>query len=245
MQPPQRFQQPDADTQPERPSRSDNSNTQFAVLGLWAARRHSIPMDRALALVVWRFQTSQSRDGSWSYKYAAGGSSDGRPSMTGSALLGLAVGQGLTYDYRQSPSERIPPDPRIRRGLSYLAASLDPPIDRPPFEANPFLPGNRQQGSTAHVVFPRGRVPPDFDSYLLWTIERVGVLYNLRSLDGRDWYRWGVGQLLAVQQSGGGWPYGRGQERDMVGTSFALLFLKGSNLVADLTSKLEAAVERK
>lgn len=32
-------------------SRTDNSNTQFAVLGLWVARRHGIPVDKAVGRV--------------------------------------------------------------------------------------------------------------------------------------------------------------------------------------------------
>src|SRR5262249_13176971 len=37
----------------------DNSNTQFAILGLWVARRHGIPIDKAMARVETRFRHSQ------------------------------------------------------------------------------------------------------------------------------------------------------------------------------------------
>src|SRR5262249_55186410 len=46
---------------------SDNSNTQFAVLALWAAQRHGVPMERCLALLVKRFHQSQNPDGGWGY----------------------------------------------------------------------------------------------------------------------------------------------------------------------------------
>src|SRR5262249_46856572 len=36
---------------------SDNSNTQFAMLALWAAQRHGVPLDRTLARVDRRFRT--------------------------------------------------------------------------------------------------------------------------------------------------------------------------------------------
>ncbi|HZT83066.1 MAG TPA: hypothetical protein VFA26_22750, partial [Gemmataceae bacterium] len=53
-----------------RPSgRDDNSNTQFAVLALWVARRHGLPTDDALAHVNTRFRGSQHGDGGWSYMY--------------------------------------------------------------------------------------------------------------------------------------------------------------------------------
>ena len=40
---------------------TDNSNTQFAILALWAARRHDVPLSRTLQLMVRRFETSQQR----------------------------------------------------------------------------------------------------------------------------------------------------------------------------------------
>src|SRR5207302_4089676 len=45
----------------------DNSNTQFAILGLWAARRHGVPVEKALARADSRFRTSQNGDGGWGY----------------------------------------------------------------------------------------------------------------------------------------------------------------------------------
>ena len=37
----------------------DNSNTQFAMLALWAARRHDVPVEVALGLVEQRFRATQ------------------------------------------------------------------------------------------------------------------------------------------------------------------------------------------
>ena len=45
---------------------TDNSNTQFAVLALWVARRHGLPVEQALARIDARFRTSQNADGGWS-----------------------------------------------------------------------------------------------------------------------------------------------------------------------------------
>src|SRR5262245_28516659 len=61
---------------------TDNSNTQFAILALWAASRHDVPMARTMRLVVRRFSTSQNRDGSWGYTYSLGGGIQERPAMT-------------------------------------------------------------------------------------------------------------------------------------------------------------------
>ena len=49
------------------PYGADNSCTQFAVLGLWTARRHDVPLERVLAFVDKRFRLSQAGDGGWGY----------------------------------------------------------------------------------------------------------------------------------------------------------------------------------
>jgi len=48
------------------------------------------------------------------------------------------------------------------------------------------------------------RVPlPGF--YFLWSVERVGLLYDLPALGERDWYRWGAEALVANQTERGDW----------------------------------------
>ena len=58
----------------------DNSNTQFALLALWAARRHQLPVDHSLDLVVRRFRNCQNPDGS--FNYAGHTMASPSPSMT-------------------------------------------------------------------------------------------------------------------------------------------------------------------
>ena len=72
--------------------------------------------------------------------------------------------------------------------------------------------------------------------YYMWSVERVAVLYDLRTIADRDWYLWGTDILLPTQRGNGSW-----QTRSYPGsnstidTCFALLFLKRVNLVQDLT----------
>lgn len=80
----------------------DNSNTQFALLGLWTARRHGVPVDAALERVVHRFRRSQKADGSWVYNHTTDVSS---PTMTCAGLLALAVGTGLSDDRTQNAAD--------------------------------------------------------------------------------------------------------------------------------------------
>jgi len=66
-----------------------NSNTQFALVALWAARRQNFPSDYILAKAEARFRNTQHEDGGWGYHHDTAGSS---PAMTSSGLLGLAIG---------------------------------------------------------------------------------------------------------------------------------------------------------
>lgn len=189
----------------------DNSNTQFALLGLWTARRHKAPVDRALELVVRRFRTTQQPDGSYAYsghRYVTK-----LPSMTCAGLLGLAVDFGLK-DKGDGPGPKQ--DPAVQNALKVLARNIGAP--------NPDFKGN----------------PPMTDMYFLWSIERVAVLYQLARIEGKDWYRWGLWMLSGNQRADGSWRstvhVGHGDQ--ISDTCFALLFLQRVNLAQDLTDKL-------
>jgi VWFA-related protein len=65
----------------------DNSNTQFALLGLWAAGRHGFDSDGALESIDQHFRSSQRRDGRWGYRLGM----PGTDSMSCAGLMGLAI----------------------------------------------------------------------------------------------------------------------------------------------------------
>jgi hypothetical protein len=190
---------------------TDNSNTQFAILALWAAQRHGIPMDRSLQMVVRRFQTSQNADGSWGYRYRFGGTWQEAPAMTYVGLIGLAVGHGIA-ERPVAPQEAI--DPAILRGFVAASKHVGNPVEPP------------QQ-------------LPQINLYLLWSIERVAVLYNLPTIGGKDWYRWASQMLVANQMPQGNWQGGKyHQAHPIIDTCLALLVLKKVNLVGDLGDRL-------
>lgn len=99
--------------------RSDNSNSQFAILALWAAQRHGVPLERCLALVVKRYQATQNPDGGWGYTAGQGSA----PAMTCVGLLGMAVGHGLARD----PAAGRTKDPMIEKGLEHLGRYIEEP----------------------------------------------------------------------------------------------------------------------
>jgi hypothetical protein len=61
------------------------------------------------------------------------------------------------------------------------------------------------------------------------------VIYNLKTIGGKDWHRWGVELILANQQADGSW---RGEFAEGgCDTCFALLFLRKANVAEDLTAR--------
>jgi hypothetical protein len=207
----------------------DNSNTQFALLALWAARRHGVAIDRSVALAEQHFRKTQlpkqddpakdnlDLDGSWYYdRHGPPGwrNSSRWPSMTCAGLFALGVAHGTVGEKQFQPQTPLD-DEAIRRGLAMLA---------------------REIGRAGE------KRPPDL--YFLWSLERVGVLYGLDKIGDKDWYAWGRKELFDLQdKNDGSWKagayYGNGP---VLNTCFALLFLKQANLTKDL--KLELLTER-
>jgi VWFA-related protein len=65
----------------------DHSNTQFALLGLWAAGRHGFDSDPSLESIDDHFRATQLRDGRWGYRVNMAGSE----AMSCAGLMGLAI----------------------------------------------------------------------------------------------------------------------------------------------------------
>jgi hypothetical protein len=192
---------------------SDNSNTQFALLALWVAQRHGVPVHRSMRMIVRRYQSCQNLDGSWGYGYCFGGGLQERPAMTCVGLLGLAIGQGIVFPPAGNDAKLSDLD-RIRAGFLALSKNVGKPT-----------------GTWRNL--------PLKDLYFLWSVERVAVLYSLTTIGENDWYRWGAEMLIANQQkrgfwTGGGYP-GASSTLD---TCLALLFLKRANFIPDLTARL-------
>ena len=99
---------------------SDNSNTQFAVLGLWVGRRHGLPVDAALLETDRRFRRAPNGDGGWSYVPMPAGMNPGMmgamgstPAMTCAGLLGVGLGYGAWNEaaLRTDPKGKEPGKP--------------------------------------------------------------------------------------------------------------------------------------
>ncbi len=183
----------------------DNSNTQYALLGLHAASEVGVPVKQSvweLSRLYW--ERSQKRDGSWAY---TPDSNIPTASMTCAGISSLII-SGLR---RFQGGEFLQGETIQDCGSGGVNRSLQRGID--------WLASHFQVGQN----FGAGT---QWKFYYLYGLERAGRLAGIRFFGQHDWYRLGAEELVHDQiPLNGSW---RGQlvESDPVlATSFALLFL--------------------
>jgi hypothetical protein len=225
----------------------DNSNTQFATLALWVARRQGLPVEGALGRVSLRFRKTVNHDGSWSYVNAGPGGlgNDGEASMTCAGLLALAVSYGVATELAEEkvkpkdgdkdkdgkPKEvsvaDIAKDPLVLNGLRALSTAVGHPASK-----------LKALGQPANIPKIDGQ-----SYYYLWSLERVCMALDIDAVGGKDWYEWGAEILFANQQHDGSWAGSYSNYN--ADTCFALLFLKRSNFARDLSAKLHGKLDQR
>jgi hypothetical protein len=198
----------------------DNSNTQFAILGLREAALAGIRVNRKTwELTVEHFLATQNGDGGWGYQNNL--HSTGSMTCAGIGSL-LICEQMLGSDDKDTNPDGTPKccshsertSQALRRALQWLSR----------YYAVGVNPG--EQG---------GR----WVLYYLYGVERAGRLSGQRFFGNHDWYREGANYLIQGQsRHDGSWNTASGVEADpLVGTSFALLFLS-KGLAPVLINKL-------
>jgi hypothetical protein len=134
--------------------------------------------------------------------------------MTCVGLLGLAIGHGTASDRDNRRSGQKIDDEQLLKGLAALARRIGQPL-------------GRMDNITRENL------------YFLWSVERVGMLFALPTIGGKDWYRWAAEKLVANQLPNGAWDQGQyhGSSQPL-DTCLALLVLKKANFTRDLTDAL-------
>jgi hypothetical protein len=204
----------------------DLSNTQYALLGLWAASRCGlkVPPEAWGSSLEWLLAT-QERTGpsarllvnevrgdyrvAWTEEARARGFRY-RPeepitgSMTTAGLAGLVICQDELWQSRRFTAEvRARTRKAIRDSMAWIQENFE--VDR-----NPGLPG----GGWHH--------------YYLYGLERAGTLSRSRFMGRHDWYLLGAEHLLGSQRGDGSWSV----EHDHLDSAFAVLFLRRSTMRA-------------
>lgn len=189
----------------------DNSNTQFAILGLREASQAGIPVDRN----VWRrtqehFLKTQSGpvDGpagsGWGYQ-GRGGSTG---SMTVAGIASLTICASMLADDSQdtTPDGQITccgetdneAEKAIQAGVRWLTRNFQ-------------IRGNPGGGG--------------WRLYYLYGLERAGRFTGRRFFASHDWYREGVDELVDGQNPRSGSWTSESEQDPVIGTSLGLLFV--------------------
>jgi hypothetical protein len=210
---------------PSRTQLSDNSNTQFACLALFIARRHRVAAEPALRLMEQRFRRSQDPEtGGWSYQFEMPQRVTG--SMTCAGLLALSMGMYVAKSREVRFDARGPGAVQTKPG----GAAPMPDIDLSPLLRDPAVLRARDfiRSELLSANTKTGHL-----TYFLWSIERTCLVYGWQRLGDTDWYGHGAELLLRLQQPDGSWDIDA-QHGPPIDTAFAILFLGRSNLVPEL-----------
>jgi hypothetical protein len=206
----------------ERSTITDNSNSQYALLGLHEALLAGARVDPKALREIRAFYIKTQRGGGWGYRATNG------PTMTMTTaglcnliITGLDIAAGKAVLRKDGSAENCgvyTENEPINRALHWLGASFPARLT--------------EENAVERLASP---------FYCLYGIERAGRLTGHRYLGGHDWYEIGARFLVDAQKADGSWRGDGGKatfdHHPVVATSFALLFLsKGRTPV--LISKL-------
>ncbi|MGL4419043.1 MAG: hypothetical protein ACRCZF_00120, partial [Gemmataceae bacterium] len=239
----------------------DNSNTQFAIVGLWCAQKRGVPAYAAFKRIENRFLRSQSpSDHGWGYGHSEMSST---PSMTCAGLIGLAAAAASKPEKVEPvkptgpPKEKRPEDEDSFFNPPASGGGTDPDIAPEPKTEEQVKEENGPRDNAIKMGLTQiGRLLKGnanaaagpagggwggvTDLYFFWSLERVGVAFGLETIGDVDWYEWGVAKILPTQQGDGSW---HGSYSNEATTCFAILFLKKTNFVSDLSRALKGKVK--
>lgn len=185
----------------------DNSNTQYAVLGLHAGIEAGVKVDKGALESIRKFVLNSRSGGGWSYQPSAGAPT---MTMTCAGLCNLMI-TGMDLDVSKQHMEN---------GVIRDCGKYDE--NRPVADAlrligghfpSEIKPGTAQRDLSSNYPF-----------YCLYGIERTGRLTGRRFFGGHDWYEIGCRYLVSIQKDGS-WHGSAPDGPPVVATSFALLFL--------------------
>ena len=201
---------------------SDNSNSQYAALGLRACHDAGIDLPKdAITLARKWLLDSQEKEAGASKDVATGGIAAPprgwgyTPSHApyGSMTAG-AIGSVCIYDYILDGEKSLSwkRDASVLSGIAWLAHNFSP-------TGNPFV--DKVVGNSYSLI-PDGAM----FYYYLYAVERTGLLFGTEKFGAREWYPEGANVLLKIQQPDGSWPAADTHRNAVWDTCFSILFLR-------------------
>ena len=200
--------------QRRQPTRSsgDNSNTQYAALGLRACHDAGVILPRHVIVLARKWWVDSQHDSQgdfggyaargWSYR--GKGDFHAYGSMTAGALGGVCI-----YDFildRKWKTDKV-----IVSGIAWVAKNFT-------VTENPGPPQRHGEGMNHY--------------YYLYAVERLGMLYDSERLGGHEWYPEGARFLLGAQREDGSWK----GDHEISDTCYAILFLRRATRRLDVAS---------
>ena len=176
--------------------RWDNSNSQYGVLGIWAAimAGDTVP-DKYWSDVEQHWLTNQDPDGGWGYQGPGGG---GTITMTCAGVTTLCV----TAEQQELISSKGKRDAHPQ-----MSAAVNKALD--------------WMGKEDHLTnFNGGQ-----NGYALYGVERAALATGFRWFGNHDWFRELGARELKDQAKDGSWGYGAGGAGAAAETAFRVLFL--------------------
>jgi hypothetical protein len=174
----------------------DNSNSQFALLGLRAAQNAGVQVpEKAWAKSLNHWAHDQLKDGGWPYRRETADPLQG--STRSMSAAGLYCSLVADASLRRKDPATLVGSPSLKKGFDKM--KRDYPV--PP-------PGRERGDGHVHSVY-----------YDLYSLERAMMISKTDRLGDRDWYHDGALYILMNQGLRGEWI-------DTTDTCFALLFLK-------------------
>jgi hypothetical protein len=186
----------------------DNSNTQYALLGLHEGIQAGARVDAKVLEELRDFYIRTQTQGGWSYR----GRDGATMTMTTAGVCGLmiagvdlAIGKQVLREDGSAVNCGVYDENKpVADGLNWIGARFPSRIS------------------------PQNLGAKSAPFYCLYGIERTGRLTGQRYFGGHDWYRLGCEYLVSIQKRDGSWE-GPGLEQldhhPIVATSFSLLFL--------------------
>ena len=204
---------------------TDNSNSQYAALGLRACHDAGIdlPKDVVEKARKWLVDCQLKEEGAAAAKdtvasgpnaapprgwaYSPGGSSYG--SMTAGAIGSICI-----YDYILDGEKNLSwkRDKEVLSGLAWLARNFSPTEN----------PGVDKAVGSSYSLTPNGAMY----YYYLYGVERTGLLFGTEKFGAHEWYPEGANVLLKSQLADGSWPHTDTHRKGVWNTCFTILFLR-------------------
>lgn len=186
----------------------DNSNAQYAALGLRACSEAGIVLPAEVIHLAMKYWTDsqhvdpKSAGRGWCYWC---GSRDESAHKAWGAMTAGAVGSLVIYHHILS--EPWLKDEAVLSGLDWMAKNFS--VTRHPRREGPQDPGGVR-----------------YFSYYLYALERAAILYGTERLGAHEWYPEGAKMLLEAQAPDGSWSFKGDIDSPVWDTCFAILFLR-------------------